>query len=898
MYNDFLMHYGTPRHSGRYPWGSGENPYQSESGGILTDISKLEKQGMTETEIAKTLGMSTKQLRAKKSIAKSEKIAYESQQCLKLKDKGYSNVEIGKIMGIPEATVRNRLNPVMKERASKNENVAVYLKDQVDSKKYLDIGVGVERQLNVSKERLDTAVAILEEQGYKKQYLKVEQASNPNQKTTIKVLTKDDVPWKEVFDNRDQIISPHGVYFEENGKTMRNIQPPESISSKRISVCYAEDGGTKKDGVIEIRPGVDDISLGDSKYAQVRIAVDGTHYLKGMAMYSNDLPDGVDIRFNTNKHKGTPMLGTKDNSVLKPLKSDPENPFGATVRQRNYISKDGKEHLSPINIVNDDTDWGKWSKTLSSQFLSKQNTSLAKQQLDLTYKQMAQEFDDISKLTNPALKKVLLESFAENCDSSAVHLKAAGMPRQQTHVILPLTDIKDTEVYAPNYKSGEQVALIRYPHGGIFEIPVLTVNNNNKQGKELLGSAANAIGINSNVAERLSGADFDGDTVVVIPTKGQNIKTSRPLEGLKNFDPKEQYRAYPGMPEVSEKTGFHKQTEMGKVSNLITDMTIKGAPPNEIAKAVRHSMVVIDAEKHNLDWRASYQDNSIALLKVKYQGGANKGASTLISKASSDQRVPVRDARTEIDPNTGEKIFKETGETYLKSRTLKSGEVRTKEVTRTEKSTKMAETKDAYSLSSGTKMESIYAEHANKLKALANEARLEYLNTPKPKINYSAKKTYSAEVESLKRKLNIALMNAPAERQAQLVANVYISTVLKNNPDIKGDKDAMKKLRTQAISAARARTGTTSRSERNIEITDREWEAIQAGAVSHSVQMEILKNTDQDKLRERATPRNITGLSTAQRARAKALINAGYTQAEAAEAIGVSASTLNKALNA
>lgn len=25
---DELEHYGTPRHSGRYPWGSGENPYQ------------------------------------------------------------------------------------------------------------------------------------------------------------------------------------------------------------------------------------------------------------------------------------------------------------------------------------------------------------------------------------------------------------------------------------------------------------------------------------------------------------------------------------------------------------------------------------------------------------------------------------------------------------------------------------------------------------------------------------------------------------------------------------------------------------------------------------------------------------------------------------------------------
>lgn len=894
MYDDILMHYGTPRHSGRYPWGSGENPYQSESGGILSEVARLKSQGMTESEIAKTLGMSTKQLRAKKSIANAEKMAYESQQCLKLKDKGYSTSEIGRIMGIPESTVRNRLNPVIKERASKTENVASYLKDQVDSKKYLDVGVGVERQLNISKERLDTAVALLEEKGYKKQYIKVEQASNPNQKTTVMVLTKGDVPWKEVFDNRDKIISPHGVYFEDNGKTMKNLQPPKSIDSNRISVCYAEDGGVKKDGVIELRPGVSDISLGNSNYAQVRIAVDGTHYLKGMAMYSNDLPDGIDIRFNTNKHKGTPMLGPKDNTVLKPLKSDPDNPFGATVRQRNYINKDGKEELSPINIVNDDSDWGKWSKTLSSQFLSKQSPALAKRQLDLTYKQMDQEFHDICKLTNPALKKVLLETFSENCDSAAVHLKAAGMPRQQTHVILPLTEIKDTEVYAPNYKTGEQVALIRYPHGGIFEIPILTVNNNNKQGKELLGSARNAIGINSNVAERLSGADFDGDTVTVIPTTGQNIKASRPLEDLKNFDPKERYRAYPGMPEVSEKTGFYKQREMGKVSNLITDMTIKGAPPNEIARAVRHSMVVIDAEKHNLDWRSSYVDNGIAQLKAKYQGGVNKGASTLISKASSEYRVPVRSDRVKINPVTGEKIFTETGETYSKVRKLKNGEERISELPRTEMSTKMAETKDAYILSSGTRMESIYAEHANKLKALGNSARLELINTPSPKINYSAKKTYSAEVESLKRKLNISLMNAPAERQAQLIANSYIQSVIRNNPDIKNDKEGMKKLRTQAISAARARTGTTSRAERNIEITPREWEAIQAGAISQSVQLQILKNTDQDKLREMATPRNNTGLSPSQKARAKALINAGYTQAEAAEAVGVSASTLNK----
>ena len=28
--NDELMHYGTPRHSGRYPWGSGDRPHQHD----------------------------------------------------------------------------------------------------------------------------------------------------------------------------------------------------------------------------------------------------------------------------------------------------------------------------------------------------------------------------------------------------------------------------------------------------------------------------------------------------------------------------------------------------------------------------------------------------------------------------------------------------------------------------------------------------------------------------------------------------------------------------------------------------------------------------------------------------------------------------------------------------
>src|SRR5690606_21658099 len=104
-------------------------------------------------------------------------------------------------------------------------------------------------------------------------------------------------------------------------------------------------------------------------------------------------------------------------------------------------------------------------------------------------------------------------------------------------------------------------------------------------------------------------------------------------------DSKREYPAYEGMPKMTAK---QKQSEMGKVSNLITDMTIKGANTNEIARAVRHSMVVIDAEKHNLNYKQSAIDNGISQLKQKYQGGADKGASTLISRTTSEQRVPTR----------------------------------------------------------------------------------------------------------------------------------------------------------------------------------------------------------------------------------------------------------------
>ena len=887
-----LVHYGTPRHSGRYPWGSGKNPQRNKN--FLTRANELKEQGLSSTEIAKAFGYSTTQYRALYSMAVNEKKKEDMAKVQKLKEKGYSTMAIARETGFPESTVRNYLKPDYQARRDTASRIADVLKEQVEERPYLDIGEGVELQLGVSKEQLNTAVEMLKQEGYKKHRIGIRQVTDPSKELNVVVLTKGDVPYSEVKANQEKISSPEGVKFEDYAETVKRMGAPENISSDRIKIRYAEDGGDEKDGVIEIREGVSDLDIGKSRYAQVRIAVDGTHYLKGMAMYgdSKDWDDGVDIVFNTNKSKDIPMISSdKDNSVLKPLKSDPENPFGASI----------KDQRGALNIVNEDEDWEKWSKTLSSQFLSKQYPILAKQQLDKTYADRLQEFKDISALTNPVIKRKLLESYADECDSAAVHLKATAFPRQAAHVILPISSLKDNEIYAPNYKDGEEVILVRYPHAGIFEIPRLKVNNQNAEGRMLLQNAKTAVGINSHVAQILSGADFDGDTVTVIPTKGLNLKTDKPLDELKGFNPSTAYPAYEGMPRVSPKNGFHKQQEMGKVSNLITDMTIQSAPKEDIAKAVKHSMVVIDAEKHNLDWKRSARENDIAGLKKEYQGGANRGASTLISKSKSVEYVNDRkeyNVRSKMTPeeqkryDEGEKIFRETGKTKVD----KNG----KTVLRQNKSSKMFETDDARTLSSGTVIEEIYAEYANKTKALGNAARKELRNTGTLKISSTAKQVYQPERASLISKLNIAKKNAPLERQAQLIAGVKAKARIDANGIT--DRDDIKKIRQQELKRARDSVGTRPRNPNkdnslSIKISDREWEAIQAGAISDTTLKEILKYTDTDAVRQRATPRTSNRVMTStSTARAKQLIRNGYTQAEVADALGVSVSTLNKAL--
>lgn len=892
MANGSLSHYGTPRHSGRYPWGSGKNA-QERSKSFFGYVKDLKNKGMSDVDIAKGMGLTLEKFRSKKTIVKEEARIEAASIALKLRDKGMSNVAIGKQMGRNESSVRALLDPVLRQRSEVTSEIAKKLRDNIEEKKYIDIGAGVERYMGVSRTHLKTAVSKLEDEGYKVHYILAEQMGT-GKRTTNMVLTKGDVPYSEVSQNR-HLIKTVNDYSVDGGKTFNisdlGLKPIRSISSKDILIKYGDEGGSAKDGVIELRRGVDNLSLGKAKYAQVRIGVDGTHYMKGMAIYNDDIPKGYNIIYNTNKPKGT-----DPKEVFKKMKDDPDNPFGATVRQVEYTDKHGKTQLSSLNILNQEGDWGDWSKTISSQFLSKQSPKIAQRQLDLSYKIKKDEYDEIMSLTNPTVKKKLLDGFASDCDAAAVHLKAAALPRQGTHAILPIPTMKENEVYAPNYRNGESVVLIRYPHGGTFEIPELKVNNKHRDAIAVMGQAKDAVGINHKVAEKLSGADFDGDFVLVIPNRNREIKTSSTLKGLKDFDPKESYKLPNDAPKM---TSRQKGQKMGEVSNLITDMTIKGATHDELARAVRHSMVVIDAEKHHLDYKKSAIDNGIAQLKVKYQGSARSGASTLISRSSSEQRVGIR--KEKIDPETGKKVYTYTNETYTKYATSIDPKTGKKVYDynkpigifeRTSKSTKMYETPDAFKLSSGTPMETVYASHANRLKSLANEARVNYFKTPNLVYSSSAKQTYAKEVSSLMSQLNIALKNAPLERQAHLLAKSVVDAKKAANPYM--EESEIKKLRGQALTAARARTGAK---KKTIDISPKEWEAIQAGAISNNQLIKILNNTNMDKIKQLATPRVSLTLTQAKQDKAKAMLASGYTQSEVAEAIGVSTSTITKLIN-
>lgn len=982
--NDFLMHYGVAhdedppgRGSGRYPFGQGNRPLQ-HAWEFRDRVDKLNGQGYSEKEIARMMGLykldnngnpvldaqgvpegSIKRLRAAYQTSKNT-IRTEGWEktCIELSNtinpetgKLYTNTEIGRKLGINEGSVRNYIrNTGASDNARKTIEIANELKARIADGGYLDVGRGAEEHLGCSRDRLDIALEMLKEEGYGVREVYNQQVTGTmGQMTIIKTLYPPGVEYREVVKNRAQIKSVEQIDGDRS-MTMRGTQYPTEVDLSRVKVKYAEDGGTDRDGLIEIRairgedgelyPACPDLSLGNAKYAQVRIAVDasseglGSRYVKGMAVYNADLPEGTDIRVNSNKHTLDKAL--KKMETLPDGSINRDNPFGTTVYQSDYIP--GK--LSAINIVGDvngidkhvEGAWNEWNRNMPSQFLSKQSETLIKQQLKLKVQEKEAEYDQIISVNNPILKQQLLIDFGEACDKAATDLKAAPIAGQRVQVLLPVPSLKDNEIYAPNYDNGQTVALVRFPHAGPFETPILKVNNGNKEARSFMKEANDAVGINHHVAETLSGADFDGDTVIVIPMTRKNSQGEFSLQtnikGVGNgvtrlpdmdgFDPQAEYPEVPGMKVMTKK---QKGIEMGVVSNLITDMSIKGCEdPKELARAVKYSMVVIDAQKHRLNWKQAEKDYNIKELKEKYQ--VNKdgthGVSTLLSRAGSEIDVDQRQMGYSIDKETGEKVYKpaphrfyqktdkvrlkdENGK-YLKDEngnyiyeTWPNGKIKKvptgETAVRQQKVSRMSNAKNAYELLSDnpTNKEIIYADYANHMKVLGNKARKEAANIESYKVDPEAKKLYSNEVNSLNVKLSNAKKNSTRERQAQLLATQMVNIQRDENPDM--DNDDLKKYKGFAINYARNATGA---SKDRVIFTEKEWEAVNAHAVAPSTFKDLLKNGDKSNYMDLALPKS-DKISRSTANYILSLLDAGWTREEIESAGYASRSAIDAA---
>ncbi|MBQ0025921.1 MAG: hypothetical protein KBS79_00900 [Lachnospiraceae bacterium] len=393
------------------------------------------------------------------------------------------------------------------------------------------------------------------------------------------------------------------------------------------------------------------------------------------------------------------------------------------------------------------------------------------------------------------------------------------------------------------------------------------------------------------------------------------------------------------------------QKEMGMISNLIMDMTLADCSTDELIRATKHSMTVIDAYKHKYDYKLSEEENRIAELKEKYQGKhigldgkEHGGAATIITRAKSPERVEKTQGTPSIDPTTGEKVYKlsidrfhpvndydkPTGmmtirtvdgkkivyntkdpaevERYAPVKTVedekgkmhfgpditnKAGDIHYRVGVTTEETHSMDRVRDAMQLvrDPSNEKELEYARYANSMKSLANKARLDALSVEENPRNNEAYQEYNIEVQSLRAKLNEAELNAPRERAAQRIAQGEIKIAIENNPALSDDKKMLKKISDKALQRAREATGAA---RHTINIEDREWEAIQKNAISKTELNKILKYADGTRVRELAMPRSNNGISPSKQARIKSYVAQGREIAEIANILGVSQSTVAK----
>lgn len=176
--SEYLTHYGTKRHSGRYPYGSGDNPYQHEAWGVfLSRLDELRDSGWTDTpeNIKKEFGeeMTVAQFRKERYWATYKNRCYLVQTAERLKSKGceengwqpMTNKEIADKMGLPgESSVRSLLDTKKKDRMMETQVTADELKKIVDSKNMVDVGSGSAQMLGINENKFKNALYLLEKE--------------------------------------------------------------------------------------------------------------------------------------------------------------------------------------------------------------------------------------------------------------------------------------------------------------------------------------------------------------------------------------------------------------------------------------------------------------------------------------------------------------------------------------------------------------------------------------------------------------------------------------------------------------------------------------------------------------------------------------------------------------
>ena len=263
---DILMHYGVKRRSGRYPWGSGDNPYQ-HGGDFLARVEELQRLGKTEKQIADELHLSTTDLRMQVRVAKHERRALQADRARSLREDGKTLDEIASILGYAnDSSVRALLNENTAANKNKAQATAEILKKELAEKGAIDVGTGVERQLGVSTGVLQEALFILETEGYNRYGVGVPQVNDPKKRTITPVISVPEIDQREVYQNLDLVKSVGDYHSTDGGESWDKREYPASIDSSRVKILYGDEGGALKDGVIEIRRGVADLDLGDSHY--------------------------------------------------------------------------------------------------------------------------------------------------------------------------------------------------------------------------------------------------------------------------------------------------------------------------------------------------------------------------------------------------------------------------------------------------------------------------------------------------------------------------------------------------------------------------------------------------------------------------------------------------------